>query len=231
MVKIATIAIVAEAVALIAVQATAQSSSSDLINLPPYGYQVCPPARYALCAASTCTPTGKMITVNVAAAAGGGTAQFPEAKCTCPIFTGPAIADVNGGNMQGSCDAPGPGQVWSLYWPKQNIPQAINNWSRKPADSAVQMQLCSSTDNVGDSFANCFSFACTEDSERTNGVKTATCFCPLGEGLDGRAVAKSTAVITPAGQCNPDICSKHPVGAPDEPNTNPSKCLGSLGSE
>ena len=40
---------------------------------------------FALCAASTCKPTGRKIKVNVA---GGGTAYFPEADCTCPIFSG-----------------------------------------------------------------------------------------------------------------------------------------------
>jgi len=49
---------------------------------------------FALCAASTCTPTGKKIRVNVS---GNGTALFPEADCTCPVFSGNAIADVVGG--------------------------------------------------------------------------------------------------------------------------------------
>src|SRR5438045_165800 len=52
---------------------------------------------FALCAALTCTPQpGKKITVKVAS---GGTAQFPEADCQCPIFYGPAFADTTGGNM------------------------------------------------------------------------------------------------------------------------------------
>ena len=55
---------------------------------------------FALCAASTCQPTGKKIKVNVP---DDGTARFPEADCTCPIFFGDAIADVTGGNMKGSC--------------------------------------------------------------------------------------------------------------------------------
>ena len=37
---------------------------------------------------------------------GGGTAFFPEADCTRPIFSGEAIADLTGGNMQGSCKPP-----------------------------------------------------------------------------------------------------------------------------
>ena len=63
--------------------------------------------RFALCAASTCKATGKDITVNVT---GGGTATFPEYDCTCPILDGPSIADLTGGNIQGSCTPPS-GQI------------------------------------------------------------------------------------------------------------------------
>lgn len=204
----------------------AQGTPGDIANII-YGYRVCR-GQYALCAASTCTPTGNNITVNVA---GGGTASFPEVSCTCPVYDGPAIADVTGGNMHGTCNAPGKGQVWSLYWPKTNIPQAINNWSRKPADTAVEFQLCGDNENVGASFANCFSFACTLDKKRQNGVKTATCFCPMGENLDGSPVAADTPVLTPAGQCNSDICTQHPVGAPYAGAAGrPSQCLATSSS-
>jgi len=189
-----------------------------------YGLQICE-GQYALCAASTCTPTGGMIEVNVA---GGGTASFPEAACTCPIFSGPAIADPNGGNMLGSCKAPGHNQVWSLYWPKTNIPQAINNWKLTPKATAVSFQLCSDNDNVGATFANCFSFACTVDRNHPHGVPTATCYCPLGENPDGDAVSPATTVLTPAGQCDSDICYEHPVGAASAAlDGQPNECLGS----
>src|SRR5262245_24757901 len=80
---------------------------------------------FALCAASTCTALpGETIAVNTAT----GTAPFPAAQCTCPIFNGPALADLNGGNMQGSCDPPPNDGVWSLYLPTGEIPQEINNW-------------------------------------------------------------------------------------------------------
>jgi hypothetical protein len=213
-------------VAVLAVSSTGQSAESDLID-SLFGYKICR-GQYALCAASTCTPTGGQITVNVA---GGGTASFPEAVCTCPVYKGPAIADVNGGNMQGSCAAPGPSKVWSLYWPKKHIPQAINNWSRKPAESAVGVQLCSASEDVGSSYTNCFSFACTLDSKPINGVKTATCHCPLGEGLDGKPVDSDTPIITPAGQCNSAYCSQHPVGAPYPPAGDAAnECLVEPGS-
>lgn len=206
-------------------RASAQGDPASVAGML-YGYKVCHGA-YALCAASTCTPTGGTIDVHVS---GGGTASFPEAACTCPVFNGPAIADVTGGNMEGSCAPPGKGQVWSLYWPKVNIPQAVNGWSRKPANTEVEFQLCSSEDNVGATFANCFSFACTLDKKRKNGVKTATCFCPLGENPDGSPVSADTAVFTPAGQCNPDACDQHPVGAAyPGADGEASQCLGSLG--
>jgi hypothetical protein len=74
-----------------------------------YDFQICH-GYFALCAASTCTPTGGQITVRTAT---GGTAVFPEADCTCPVLLAPSIANLAGGNMQGSCEPPGPGQIWS----------------------------------------------------------------------------------------------------------------------
>jgi hypothetical protein len=165
---------------------------------------------YALCAASTCTPTGKMITVNVS---GGGTAQYPEAECTCPIESGEAVADVAGGNMKGSCKPPGEGEIWSLYDPKKEIPQAITGWV--PTGPAAQAPLltCSKDLNLGHQLVNCFSFAC--NAERyVNGVPVASCYCPIGEGLDGSAVAPHTTFVTQAGQDDDGYCAEHPVGGP-----------------
>lgn len=205
---------------VLAPRVDAQLSVNSLVN-NVYGLRICT-GTYALCAASTCTPTNGTIEANTAT----GTNTFPAASCTCPVYKGPAIADVTGGNMTGSCARPGPGQVWSLYAPKTNIPQAVNNWSHTPSDTAVSFQLCSSSDDVGATFANCFSFACTVDRERHNGVKTATCLCPLGENPDGDPVTAGTAVITPAGQCDSSVCAQHPVGAPFPGlDGQPNQCL------
>jgi hypothetical protein len=189
-----------------------------------YGLRLCP-QPYALCEASICTPTGRMITVN---GPNGTHPQFPEAACACPILPGPALADVNGGNMKGNCDFPGPNQVWSLYVPKDHLPQEINNWSTTPPGNNVLQQLCSDSLGVGQSFANCFSFACTIDQNPRNGVRTATCFCPMGENLNGTPVTSpNTAVVTPAGQCLEDVCFQHPVGAAaQQANGDASMCLG-----
>ncbi len=202
-------------------RANSQTPPGGLVNFI-YSYRLCR-GEYALCAASTCTPDGQTIEVNST----NGPASFPEAACTCPVYDGFAIADVNGGNMKGDCKVPGRGQVWSLYAPKSNIPQAINNWRRQPIDTAVTLQLCSASENVGATFANCFSFACTLDRKRHNGVRTATCFCPLGENLDGTPVAADTPIVTPAGQCNSAICTQHPVGAPyPGAGAAQNQCLG-----
>src|SRR5260370_39374004 len=87
-----------------------------------------PDYEYALCAASTCTALpGVEIAVNTA---GGGTANFPAAQCTCPIFKGLALADVNGGNMTGSC-VPSPNYgMWTLYIHPVNNSQTLNHRSR-----------------------------------------------------------------------------------------------------
>ena len=167
---------------------------------------------YALCAASTCTPLPEVeIAVNTA---GGGTRNFPAAQCTCPIFNGPAIADLNGGNMQGSCDPPPNNGVWSLYSPMGHIPQEINDWSRGQKQSAAPIFVCPADPNRVNPFANCFSFACVRAGKVKGNIEVATCTCPLGESLEGMAVPASSEFATPAGQCNAAICSDFPVGAP-----------------
>ncbi|MGH7048374.1 MAG: hypothetical protein ACREE2_18510 [Stellaceae bacterium] len=165
---------------------------------------------YALCAASTCTPTGKTITVHVAS---GGTAKYPEVECTCPIESGDGIADVDGGNMRGSCAQPGPGALWSLYSPKKEIPQAINHWVTTGPAAQAPLLYCSKDFNLGSQIANCFSFACNNE-RYINGVPVASCYCPLGESLSGTMVAPHTGFVTQAGQGNYEYCAAHPVGGP-----------------
>jgi hypothetical protein len=152
-----------------------------------HDFKICE-GEFALCAASTCTPTGGKITVNVI---GGGTATFPEYNCTCPVFDGPAIADLAGGNMEGSCTPP-QGQIWSLYQPRLQIPQAITNWSRLPSKSFAPPLAC-------------------DPGGEIHGVPVATCHCPLGESIEGKAVAPNTTFVTQAGQGNTEICFDHPV--------------------
>jgi hypothetical protein len=173
-----------------------------------HDFQICK-GRYALCAASTCKPTGKFISVNVIA---GGTASFPEYDCTCPILDGPAIGDLNGGNMQGSCEPP-PDQIWSLFAPRASIPQAINNWVRFGPGASAPPQICPASLNLGDQLVNCFSFACDYASP-INGVPVATCHCPLGESLEGTSVPADTAFATQAGQGDQAFCSQFPVSGP-----------------
>jgi hypothetical protein len=174
-----------------------------------HDFRICS-GYYALCAASTCSPTGKTITVNVS---GGGTARFPEAECTCPVEAGDAIADVVGGNMQGSCQPPGRGEIWSLYDAKKYIPQEINRWVTTGPAAQAPLQYCSKDFNLGSQLVNCFSFACS-DERYINGVPVVTCDCPIGEGLEGTAVAPHTGFVTQAGQDDYTYCGDHPVGGP-----------------
>ena len=188
------------------------------------GFRLCP-GDFALCAASICTPTGGKIAVKTAE----GQRDFPEAECICPIFRGPSIADVNGGNMgiplgPGNCTAPTivngmpvDDGIWSLYSPRGHIPQEINDWSRRRKLSAAPPNFCPG--DTTDTFANCFSFACVRAGE-INGVKVATCFCPTGESLTGTKVTPGTGFGTQAGQGNEAICSQIPVGAPFPLDTN-----------
>src|SRR5262249_38501317 len=169
---------------------------------------------FALCAASTCTPSGGTIAVNTAT----GTAAFPAAQCTCPIFSGPAIADLNGRNMQGSCDPPPNDGVWSLYSPQGHIPQALNNWNPGKRKSEAPYFVCPADLGLADQLANCFSFACVR-AGKIHGVEVATCLCPIAESVTGMGVPLGTQFTTQAGQGNQNICTQLPVGAPFPPDT------------
>jgi hypothetical protein len=152
--------------------------------------------EYALCAASTCTPTGKTITPN-------NGVPYPEVICKCPILHGPAIADLTAGNMQGSCEASAPGHVWSLFFPRMQYRQEANNFSRNPLKKKVVIQECGSELQQGYNASNCFSFDCEKGPD---GV--AICRCPMGQ------QSEDTAFLTEAGQGNPDACFQHPVSLP-----------------
>jgi hypothetical protein len=171
--------------------------------------QICP-GSFALCAAATCFATGKTIKVNVT---GGGTAEYPEVQCTCPVVSGVGVADLNGGNMQGSCAPPSPTQIWSIYTPRAQIPQAINNWTQLPPGNLAPPQVCAASLNVGNLQANCFSFLCRLGGVTPTGVRLATCNCPMGEDFNGNPVSAGTAFITQAGQLNKATCFDHPVGS------------------
>ncbi len=193
--------------ALLLVLAPAAAEAGDAAG--GHDYRLCG-GYYALCSASTCKPTGKHIRVNVT---GGGTATFPEVACTCPIFSGVARADVTGGNMQGSCESPGPGQIWSLYFPKANIPQEINNWVPTGPGAKAPPQVCPKNLDAGNGISNCFSFACNSETY-INGVPVATCHCPMGESFAGTPIPPRTAFATQVGQGDQQFCFRHPVSVP-----------------
>ena len=197
------------------------------------GFRLCP-GDFALCAASICTPTGGMIEVKCEAGEPGcgpdGTASFPEAKCICPIFPGPSIGDITGGNIAqplgpGHCfepptvvnGVPVDNGIWSLYSPQAQIPQEINNWNQGKKKSAAPPLTCPAS--AMNTFAQCFSFAC-ERAGKINGVEVANCFCPIGESLTGTVVDPGTGFTTQAGQGNDDICTQLPVGGPFQLDTN-----------
>ena len=158
--------------------------------------------RFALCAASTCKPTGGTITSNDGQV-------WPEVSCTCPVLKGKAIADLTGGNMQGSCTAPmvdGKRGVWSLFAPVFNYPQEASNFVQEPKSAMdVKIQRCSGADAGGST--NCWSYSCSYAS-KINGTQTATCKCPINQ------IAKGTAFLTEAGQGDSKACLQHPVAAP-----------------
>ena len=173
-----------------------------------YDFRICR-GYFALCAASTCMPTGKQITVRTAT---GGTATFPEADCTCPVLLGPSIANLAGGNMEGSC-VPKRGHIWSAYQPRPNIPQALTNWVPTPPEASAPPLFCPKSLNLGNQLVNCFSFLC-DSQTYINNVPVVTCHCPIGESLAGTSVPPHTSFLTQAGQGDQAFCAEHPVSGP-----------------
>ena len=156
-------------------------------------YQVCN-QPFALCAASSSSPTGKTIVVNGI--------SYPEMVAVCPVMHGPAVGDTAGGNMKGSCANPGTGQVWSLYQPRKNIPQAPNWDPKTPAPYRTF------TTAAGAGLSNMFSFSCTL-TKKVKNVQLANCYGPADETLAGTPVPVGTKVITQA-----PVGASYPVGGP-----------------
>ena len=152
--------------------------------------------EYALCAASTCKPTGKTIT-------GNNGIPYPEVECRCPILNGVSIADTSAGNMQGSCAATDSNHVWSLFAPKLFYPQEANNFSPLPWKQKATVQKCDASLNLGAQSSNCFSWNCKKGPD---GI--AICSCPAGQ------VPPATSFLTEAGQGNPEACYQYPVSLP-----------------
>ena len=158
--------------------------------------------KYALCAASTCTKTGKTITTN-----NGQT--YPEVICTCPVLDGKSIADTSAGVMKGSCDVPDPTtQVWSLFAPRFHYPQEASNFVTTPK-SATRAKVQACPGDLAEGSANCFGMMCRVRKNPINGTTVADCSCPIAQ------IPKGTEFLTEAGQGNPAACAKHPVAAPD----------------
>jgi hypothetical protein len=156
--------------------------------------------EFAMCAASTCKPTGKTITGNNGVA-------YPEVVCRCPILKGKNIADTAMGNMKGTCAPTDSDHVWSTFWPKMVYPQEASNFSHKPKDMKVVIQDCPASIQQGARASNCFSWNCKRGPD---GI--AICHCPSGQ------VPASTAFLTEAGQGDPKACYKHPVSLPYKPD-------------
>ena len=180
---------------------------------------------FAFCGASTCKPTGKKIKVDQDG--GKTTKEYEEAVCTCPIITrkmavqqGVAlhgIAAVNEGNMKGSCKTPTKGTIWS--YAELNLPE----WPQQSAGwktLAPIGQVCP----AGSKTVNCWDYLCTIDPKPTaNGVKTATCRCPINEGILGHPAGGNEVYATAAGGyfgqnggklTQADACKMYPVSGP-----------------
>lgn len=151
---------------------------------------VCKNTTFALCAAATCTPTGDSIT-------GNDGRRHPAASCTCPVLVGDNIADLKGGNVQGSCEAPD-GFVYSTYEISASFPQEVDGtWQDEPA----KPQICPASQP----YAQCWNWKCAL-GDVVDGVQLAECTCPIEQ--------TPFDFVTQAGQGDPAACDDLPVGGP-----------------
>ncbi len=188
------------------------------------GIAMCP-GEFALCASSTCKPTGRTITVKEDG--GKTTKQYPEAICKCPVITSNiasqnnsplvGVAGLNEGNMNGSCRSPGTGKIWSYF------STTVTTYPQEQPDGSFMQSTASKSQNCtakgSAQGSNCWSYICTVDPKETNGVKTASCRCPYGEGLFGQKAKGDRGYVTYAGSTwnNPAAaCKELPVGFPDQ---------------
>ncbi len=148
-------------------------------------YQICT-GQFAFCGASHAVPTGRTIIVNTPT----GKAGFSEAKAQCPVIDGPAIADVLGGNMEGSCEPSAPGHVWSLFYPFSEV-QQWPTWETLPV--VPRTFVSGPTANS----SNMFSMDCVL-GEVVEGLLLSDCFGPINENLRGGVVTFGTEMLTAA---------------------------------
>jgi hypothetical protein len=171
----------------------ARPATATLPTIEPHSGRelvVCKNTAFALCAASTCTPTGGTIR-------GNDGRRHPAVSCTCPVLVGDNIADLRGGNMDGSCTAPD-GFVWSTYEFNDSYPQDIDGtWETAPA----MFQVCPASDE----FSQCWNWKCAL-GDVVNGVQLAECTCPMEK--------SPFQFVTQAGQGDPAACADIPVGGP-----------------
>jgi hypothetical protein len=144
--------------------------------------------QFALCAASSTTPTGKTIVVNGK--------KFAEGVAVCPILTGKGIADLS--LMNGSCKA-APGKVWSLFSTVTSYPQA-------PTWAVTAMTVTKFVTTKESGMSNMWSFSCEIQAKPVNGVKLASCYGPINESPwnNGHVPVGSTSfTAAPVGAANP----------------------------
>jgi hypothetical protein len=148
--------------------------------------------RYALCAASPTTPTGKYIVIKGIA--------FQEGVSVCPVLTGNAVGDKN---LIGSCKPPkGENTVWSLFSTEMTYPQAPS-WA---VVTAVPRTFVTTEKTGG--MSNQWSYPCVVRPKQVNGVTLADCLGPLNESpWDGSVVPVGTSVVTSA-----PMGAAYPVG-------------------
>ncbi len=171
-----------------------------------YDFQICH-GYFALCAASTCKPTGGLITVRTAT---GGTATFPGADCKCSVILGPSIANLAGGNMRGSCEPPERGQHLVDLSAQTEHSAGDHQLGPEPARGRGTTAFLPEETRSRKSVGQLLQLRLPNSQTYINNVPVVTCHCPIGESLAGTPVPPHTSFLTQAGQGDRAFCADHP---------------------
>jgi hypothetical protein len=128
--------------------------------------------KFAFCGASGAKPTGKTIIVEGK--------KFREGVSTCPVMSGPSIANTILVPTPSITPDSTNKTVWSYFWYYDSVPQAPN-WETLPTVNRTFVISKKPEEAATQGMSNMFCMPCTILPRKVNGVTLAECKGPLNE--------------------------------------------------
>lgn len=145
--------------------------------------------RYALCAASNITPSGRSTFINGK--------KYTVGTGICPIITGWTVYNET---LQGTRPrVKGPSTIWSSFGTPSSFPQYSPETGWTIAPGTIRSEVVGTEPNQG--MANFWGFPCTVTTPETiDGTKypMAMCAGPLMENINNRPVSDGATMFTNA---------------------------------